>query len=73
VNCTILATCRLTHSSPSRALNPESDDAYLELGMMHKKIGEEEKAANAFQEALHINPRMKIVIDQLVSSSTKDL
>jgi len=46
-------------------LNPNSDDAYLDLGMMYMKIGEEEKAINAFQKALRINPNMKVVVKQL--------
>jgi uncharacterized Ntn-hydrolase superfamily protein len=46
-------------------LNPNSDDAYLELGMMYMKIGQEENAINAFEQALEINSRMRAVISQL--------
>jgi len=46
-------------------LNPNSDDAYLDLGMMYMKIGEKEKAINAFKEALRINPKMRVVVRQL--------
>jgi uncharacterized Ntn-hydrolase superfamily protein len=46
-------------------LNPQSDDAYLELGIVYMKIGQKEKAITAFKEALHINPRMKVVLGQL--------
>lgn len=46
-------------------LNPNSDDAYLELGLTYVKIGEEENAVNAFEQALEINPKMKVVISQL--------
>jgi len=46
-------------------LNPNSDDAYLDLGMMYMKLGEEEKAIKAFKEALRINPKMRVVVRQL--------
>jgi len=46
-------------------LNPNSHDAYLELGMMYMKIGQEENAINAFEQALEISSRMRAVISQL--------
>jgi len=46
-------------------LNSSSDDAYLDLGIMYLKIGEERKAIDAFRQALQINPRMKVVLGQL--------
>jgi len=46
-------------------LNPSSDDAYLDLGMMYMKIGEKEEAIKAFKEALRINPKMRAVVRQL--------
>jgi uncharacterized Ntn-hydrolase superfamily protein len=46
-------------------LNSNSDDAYFELGMMYMKIGEERKAIDAFKHALQINPKMKVLINQL--------
>jgi len=46
-------------------LKPNSDDAYLDLGMVYIKIGEKENAMNAFKETLRINPKMKTVVKQL--------
>jgi uncharacterized Ntn-hydrolase superfamily protein len=46
-------------------LSPDSDDAYLDLGMMYMKTGEEQKAMDAFKKTMRINPKMKVVIRQL--------
>ena len=46
-------------------LNPNSDDAHLDLGMIYMKIGKKEKAIEAFKETLRINPKMRQVINQL--------
>jgi len=46
-------------------LNPNSDDAYLDLGMMYVKLEETQKAINAFKKAMEINPKMKTVVRQL--------
>lgn len=46
-------------------LDPKSDDAYLDLAMMYVKLGEMEKAKQAFRQTLRLNPRMKGVIQQL--------
>ncbi len=46
-------------------LDPKNDDAYLDLAMMYVKLGEMEKAKQAFRQTLRLNPRMKGVIEQL--------
>ena len=46
-------------------LNPNSDDAYLDLGMMYMKTGKKEEAIQAFREVLRINPKMRVVVRQL--------
>ena len=46
-------------------LDPTSDDAYLDLAMMYVKLGDMEKAKQAFRQTLRLNPRMKGVIKQL--------
>jgi uncharacterized Ntn-hydrolase superfamily protein len=46
-------------------LNSNNDDAYLDLGMMYMKVGETQKAIEAFKEVLRINPKMSVVISQL--------
>lgn len=46
-------------------LKSNSDDAYFELGMLYLKIGEEKKAIDAFKQVLKINPKMKVLMNQL--------
>ena len=46
-------------------LDPRSDDAYLDLAIMYVKIGEMEKAKEAFRQTVCLNPRMEGVIKQL--------
>jgi len=46
-------------------LNPNSDDAYVDLGMIYTKIGKKREARAAFKKAISLNPNMKIVISQL--------
>lgn len=50
-------------------LNPHSDDAYVQLGMVYKKMGKKQEAETAFKKATRINPRMKTLIDQLAKRS----
>jgi uncharacterized Ntn-hydrolase superfamily protein len=46
-------------------LNPNSDDAYIDLGMTYTKIGKTQEAKKAFNKAIRLNPNMKTVISQL--------
>jgi Tfp pilus assembly protein PilF len=46
-------------------LNPRSDDAYVDLGMIHSRMGKKQEANAAFRKAVNINPNMKNVINQL--------
>ncbi len=46
-------------------LSPDSDDAYLDLGIMYMKTGEKQKAIKAFKKAMQINPKMRVVVKQL--------
>lgn len=50
-------------------LDPLSDDAYVQLGMVYKKMGKKQEAETAFRKATSINPRMKMLIDQLAKRS----
>jgi len=50
------------------ALNPKSDDAYIDLGMINLKKGRKEEAIVALKKALELNPRMKTLIPQLPKS-----
>jgi len=50
-------------------LNPNSDDAYVDLGMLYTKIGKNQEAKEAFQKAVSLNPNMKKVISQLIKMS----
>jgi uncharacterized Ntn-hydrolase superfamily protein len=50
-------------------LNPHSDDTYVQLGMVYKKMGKKQEAETAFKKATRINPRMKTLIDQLAKRS----
>jgi uncharacterized Ntn-hydrolase superfamily protein len=50
-------------------LNPHSDDTYVQLGMVYKKMGKEQETETAFKKATRINPRMKTLIDQLAKRS----
>jgi uncharacterized Ntn-hydrolase superfamily protein len=49
-------------------LNPKSDDAYIDLGMINLKMGRKEEAIIALKIALKLNPRMKSLIPQLPKS-----
>jgi uncharacterized Ntn-hydrolase superfamily protein len=46
------------------SLNPEIDDAYLDLGIVNMKLGKRKEAVDAFREAFRLNPKMKGVIKQ---------
>jgi uncharacterized Ntn-hydrolase superfamily protein len=68
----------LTAGNPKKAiatiekaleLNPHSDDTYVQLGMVYKKMGKKQEAEAAFKKATSINPRMKTLIDQLAKRS----
>ena len=46
-------------------LNPNSDDAHVDLGMTYMKMGKTQEAIKAFNKATSLNPNMKTVISQL--------
>ncbi len=46
-------------------ITPNSDDAYIDLGLMHLKLGQADEAVRAFKKALVINPKLAVVIKQL--------
>jgi Flp pilus assembly protein TadD len=46
-------------------LNPNSDDAYIDLGMTYTKMGKTQEAREAFKKATSLNPNMETVISQL--------
>jgi uncharacterized Ntn-hydrolase superfamily protein len=46
-------------------LNPNSDDAYIDLGMIYMKMEKTQEAGKAFKKAISLNPNMKTVINQL--------
>ena len=50
-------------------LNPNSDDAYVDLGMTYTKMGKTQEARKAFNEAISLNPNMKKVIGQLTKQN----
>ena len=54
-------------SSINKALRirPDSDDAYIDLGLIYLKLGKTDKAVKAFKKALIINPKMAAVVKQL--------
>ena len=47
------------------SLNPNIDDAQVDLGIVNLKLGKKNEAANAFDRALRLNPKMKTLIKQL--------
>jgi uncharacterized Ntn-hydrolase superfamily protein len=47
------------------SLNPNIDDAYVDLGIVNLKLGKKKEAINAFEKALSLNPKMKTLIKQL--------
>ncbi len=53
------------------SLNPNIEDAQVDLGIVNLKLGKKKEAINAFQEALSINPKMKTLIKQLNNGLTK--
>jgi Flp pilus assembly protein TadD len=50
-------------------LNPNSDDAYVDLGMTYMKMGKTQEARKAFNKATSLNPNMKTVISQLTKQN----
>lgn len=46
-------------------IKPDSDDAYIDLGLIYLKLGKTGEAVKAFKKALSINPKMAAVIKQL--------
>jgi uncharacterized Ntn-hydrolase superfamily protein len=50
-------------------LNPNSDDAYIDLGMTYTKMGKTQEARKAFNKAISLNPNMKTVINQLTKQN----
>jgi tetratricopeptide (TPR) repeat protein len=47
------------------SMNPNIDDAYIDLGIVNLKLGKKKEAISAFKKALRLNPKMKILIKQL--------
>jgi len=47
------------------SLNPNVDDAHIDLGVVNLKLGKKNEAISAFKEALRLNPKMKTLIKQL--------
>jgi uncharacterized Ntn-hydrolase superfamily protein len=47
------------------SLNPNIDDAHVDLGIVNLKLGKKKEAINAFKKALSLNPKMKTLIKQL--------
>jgi len=50
-------------------LNPNSDDAYVDLGMTYTKMGKTQEARKAFNKAISLNPNMKTVINQFTKQN----
>ena len=50
-------------------LNPNSDDAYVDLGMTYTKMGKTQEARKASNKATSLNPNMKTVISQLTKQN----
>lgn len=46
-------------------LNPNIDDAHIDLGILSLKLGRKKEGVEAFREALRLNPKMKKLIKQL--------
>jgi len=46
-------------------LNPNVDDAHIDLGILSLKLGKKKEAVGAFREALRLNLKMKKLIRQL--------
>jgi len=46
-------------------LDPNIDDAYIDLGILSLKLGKKKEAIEAFRKALRLNPNMKKLIKQL--------
>jgi len=47
------------------SMNPNIDDAYIDLAIICLKLNRKEEAVKAFKEALYINPKLKRLIKQL--------
>ena len=47
------------------SLNPNVDDAHVDLGIISLKMGKKAEAVKAFREALRLNPKIKSLIKQL--------
>jgi uncharacterized Ntn-hydrolase superfamily protein len=46
-------------------LNPDSDDALIDVGIANTKLGKEAEAVEAFKQVLRINPKMERVLRQM--------
>jgi len=47
------------------SLNPNIDDAHIDLAIIFLKLERKKEAVKAFKKALHINPKLKRLIKQL--------
>ncbi len=47
------------------SLNPNIDDAHIDLAIINLKLGKQEETVGAFKEALRLNPKLKRLIKQL--------
>jgi uncharacterized Ntn-hydrolase superfamily protein len=47
------------------SLNPNIDDAHIDLAIVNLKLDRKKEAISAFKQALRLNPRMKTLIKQL--------
>ena len=54
-------------------LNPRSDDAFIDLGMINLKMGSRDDALAALRKALELNPRMRRIIPQLRKSGMMEI
>ena len=50
-----------------RTMNPTSDAPHLLLGRLHVGAGENEKAAAAYRQALELNPRQTVALNNLAT------
>ncbi len=54
-------------------INPKSDDAFVDLGLISLKLGRRDEALTAFRRALELNPRLKRVIPQQIRAGTMEI